>query len=167
MAGLCEGGNEPPGSLKASNRFRYYSCHLLIPGVTPPLCLRLKKSRLYKVEVIPGMQNWRERVESMGKALVPRPQSTGVDIPSPTKSMTRGWKEREVKRRIAMAKEGFNRKRSTFCVPLEKELRKRLVECFVWSVASYGGGAETSTMRRREGKRIEAFECECGEEWNV
>ncbi|KAJ4452162.1 hypothetical protein ANN_03680 [Periplaneta americana] len=33
----------------------------------------------------------------------------------------------EVKRRIAMAKEAFNRKRSIFCGPLEKELRKKLV----------------------------------------
>ncbi|KAJ4446078.1 hypothetical protein ANN_12770 [Periplaneta americana] len=41
----------------------------------------------------------------------------------------------EVKRRIAMAKEAFNRKKSAFCGPLEKELRKRLVKCFVWSVA--------------------------------
>ena len=30
----------------------------------------------------------------------------------------------EVKQRIAMAKEAFNRKRSIFCGPLEKELRK-------------------------------------------
>ena len=32
-----------------------------------------------------------------------------------------------------MAKEAFNRK-SIFCGPLEKELRKRLVKCFVFSV---------------------------------
>ena len=32
----------------------------------------------------------------------------------------------EVKQRIAMAKEAFNRKRSIFCEPLKKELRKRL-----------------------------------------
>ena len=37
----------------------------------------------------------------------------------------------EVKQRIAMAKEAFNRKRNIFCGPLEKELRKRLVKCFV------------------------------------
>ena len=30
----------------------------------------------------------------------------------------------EVKQRIAMAKEAFNRKRSIFCGPLEKELRR-------------------------------------------
>ena len=47
----------------------------------------------------------------------------------------------EVKQRIAMAKEAFNRKRSIFCGSLEKELRKRLVNYFVWSVAVYG--AET------------------------
>ena len=41
----------------------------------------------------------------------------------------------EVKQRIAMAEEAFIRKRSIFCGPLDKELRKRLVKCFVWSVA--------------------------------
>ncbi|KAJ4448616.1 hypothetical protein ANN_00006 [Periplaneta americana] len=54
-----------------------------------------------------------------------------------------------------MAKEAFNRKRS-ICGPVEKELRKRLVKCIVWSVALYG--AETWTLRRSEEKRIEAFE---------
>ncbi|KAJ4427374.1 hypothetical protein ANN_24995 [Periplaneta americana] len=38
----------------------------------------------------------------------------------------------------------------------EKELRKRLVKCFVWSVALYG--ERTWTLRRNEEKRIEAFE---------
>ena len=37
----------------------------------------------------------------------------------------------EVKQRIAMAKEAFIRKRSVLCRPLEKELRKKLVKCFV------------------------------------
>ena len=55
-----------------------------------------------------------------------------------------------------MAKEAFNRKRSIFCGPLEKELRKRLVKRFVWSVMLYG--AETWTLRRNEQKRLEAFE---------
>ena len=50
----------------------------------------------------------------------------------------------EIKQRIAMEKEAFNRKRSIFCGPLEKELRKRLVKCFVRSVALYG--AETWTL---------------------
>ena len=55
-----------------------------------------------------------------------------------------------------MAKEAFNRKRSIFCGPLEKELRKRLVKCLVWSVVLYG--AETWTVRRNEQKQLEAFE---------
>ena len=63
----------------------------------------------------------------------------------------------EIKQRIAMAKEAFNRKRSIFCGPLEKELRKRLVKkCFVWSAALCG--AETWTLRRNEQKRLEVFE---------
>ncbi|KAJ4430743.1 hypothetical protein ANN_19334 [Periplaneta americana] len=52
--------------------------------------------------------------------------------------------------------EALNRRRRIFCGPLEKELRKRLVKCFVWSVALYGEG--TWTLRRNEEERIEAFE---------
>ena len=62
----------------------------------------------------------------------------------------------EVKQRIAMAKEAFNRKISIFCGPLEKELRKTLVKCFVWSVVLYG--AEIWTLRRNEQKQLEAFD---------
>ncbi|KAJ4439823.1 hypothetical protein ANN_07951 [Periplaneta americana] len=50
----------------------------------------------------------------------------------------------------------WSQERRIFCGPLEKELRKRLVKCFVWSVALYGEG--TWTLRRNEEKRIEAFE---------
>ena len=57
---------------------------------------------------------------------------------------------------IAMAKEAFNRKRSIFCGPLEKELSKRLMKCFVWSAALYG--VETWTLRQNEEKQLEAFE---------
>ena len=53
-------------------------------------------------------------------------------------------------------KRSFNRKRSIFCGPLEKELRKKLVKCFTWSVVLYG--AETWTLRRNEQKRLESFE---------
>ena len=38
---------------------------------------------------------------------------------------------------------------------MEKELRKRLVKCFVWSVVLYD--AETWTLRRNEQKLLEAF----------
>ena len=62
----------------------------------------------------------------------------------------------EVKMRIAIAKEAFNRRKNVFCGPMDIGLRKRLVKCFVWSVALYG--AETWTLRRNEEKRLEAFE---------
>ena len=39
---------------------------------------------------------------------------------------------------------------------MEKELSKRLMKCFVWSVALYG--AETWTLRQNEKKRLKAFE---------
>ena len=55
-----------------------------------------------------------------------------------------------------MAEEAFIRKRSIFCGPLDKELRKRLVKCFVWSVALYG--AATWILRRNEQNRLKAFE---------
>ena len=63
----------------------------------------------------------------------------------------------EVKQRIAVAKEAFNRKRSIFCSSLgEKKLRKRLVNCFVCSVTLYV--AEAWTLLRNEQKRLEVFE---------
>ena len=56
----------------------------------------------------------------------------------------------EVKQMIEMTKEALNRKRSIFCGPLEKELRKRPVKGSVWSVTLYG--AETWTLRPNEKK---------------
>ena len=50
-----------------------------------------------------------------------------------------------------MAKEVFYMKRRIFCGHFEKELRKKLVKCFVWSVALYS--AETWTLRRNDQKR--------------
>ncbi|KAJ4448469.1 hypothetical protein ANN_10485 [Periplaneta americana] len=47
-------------------------------------------------------------------------------------------------------------KKRIFCGHLAKELRKRLVKCFVWSVALHG--TETWTLRRSKEKRIETFE---------
>ncbi|KAJ4447161.1 hypothetical protein ANN_09162 [Periplaneta americana] len=69
----------------------------------------------------------------------------------------------EVKRRIAVIKEAFNRKRSIFCALLEIKLRKKLLKCFVWSVALYG--AETWRLRKSEEKRH--LKCGYGEEWSV
>jgi hypothetical protein len=51
----------------------------------------------------------------------------------------------EVKSRIAIAKTAFNKKRAPFTSKMDLELRKKLVKCYIWSIASYG--AETWTFR--------------------
>ena len=63
---------------------------------------------------------------------------------------------KEIKTRIAIAKEAFNKKKNLLNGPLNKELRKRLAKCYIWSVALYG--VETWTLRKEDEKRIEAFE---------
>ena len=42
-----------------------------------------------------------------------------------------GRSEKEIKRRIAMAKEAFNNKKRILCGPMKKELKKRLIKCYV------------------------------------
>jgi hypothetical protein len=62
----------------------------------------------------------------------------------------------ETKCRIAMAKAAFNTKRALFTGTLDLELRKKLVKCYIWSVALYG--AETLTLRAVDQKHLESFE---------
>jgi hypothetical protein len=49
-----------------------------------------------------------------------------------------------------MAKAAFNKKRASFTSTLDLELRKKLVKCYIWSIALYG--AETWTLRADDGK---------------
>ena len=49
-----------------------------------------------------------------------------------------GYCTREIKMKIVMAKEPFNRKLSLLTSKLNIELRKKLVRCYVWSIALYG-----------------------------
>ena len=71
--------------------------------------------------------------------------------------LTEDWRsEAEIKTRIAMGKEAFNKKRKVLCSSMDLELRKRLVKCYVWSVMLYG--CETWTMGRKDKDRINAFE---------
>jgi hypothetical protein len=53
----------------------------------------------------------------------------------------------EMKYRIAMAKAALNKKRTLFTSTLGLELRKKLVKCYIWSIALYSYGAETWTLR--------------------
>jgi len=58
-----------------------------------------------------------------------------------------------------MAKTAFNKKRTLFTNTLDLELRKKLVKCYVWSIALYG--AETWTLRAVDQKHLESFEMWC------
>jgi hypothetical protein len=50
----------------------------------------------------------------------------------------------EIKSRIGMAKAAFKKKKDLFTSKLDSNMRKRLVRCYVWSIALYG--AETWTL---------------------
>ena len=62
-----------------------------------------------------------------------------------------------------MAKEAFNRTRSIFCGPLEKDLRKKLVK-FVWSVALNGADSWILRISKNDWKHLR---CGYGEGWSV
>jgi hypothetical protein len=47
----------------------------------------------------------------------------------------------EIKSWIAMAKAAFNKTKNLFTSKLDLNLRKKLVKCYIWSMALYG--AET------------------------
>jgi hypothetical protein len=50
----------------------------------------------------------------------------------------------EIKSRSAMAKAAFKRKKTLVTRKLDFNLRKKLVKCYIWSIALYG--AETWTL---------------------
>jgi len=58
-----------------------------------------------------------------------------------------------------MAKAAFNKKRALFTTTLDLKLRKKLVKCYIWSIALYG--AETWTLRAVDQKHLESFEMWC------
>jgi len=64
----------------------------------------------------------------------------------------------EIKSRLAMAKAAFNKK-TLFTSPLDLNLRKILIKCYLWSMALYG--AETWTLRVADQKCLESFEMWC------
>jgi hypothetical protein len=58
-----------------------------------------------------------------------------------------------------MAKGASNKRRTLFTSTLDLELRKKLVKCYVWSIALHG--AETWTLRAVDQKNLESFEMWC------
>jgi hypothetical protein len=55
-----------------------------------------------------------------------------------------------------MAKAAFNKKKNLFTSTLNLNLRKKLVKCYIWSIALYG--AETWALRKVDQKYLESFE---------
>jgi len=55
-----------------------------------------------------------------------------------------------------MAKAALNKKRALFTSTLDLELRKKILKCYIWSIALYG--AENRTLRAVDQKHLESFE---------
>ena len=64
----------------------------------------------------------------------------------------------EIKSRIAMAKSAFNKKNLSTST-LDLHLKKKLVKCYIWSMALYG--TETWTLRAADQKHLKSFEMWC------
>jgi hypothetical protein len=65
----------------------------------------------------------------------------------------------EIKSRLAMAKVAFNKKTTLFTSKFDSDLRKKLVECYIWNIPLYC--AETWTLRKVGDKYLESFEVWC------
>lgn len=72
------------------------------------------------------------------------------------KTLMADWKsEIEVKRRIAMSKEAFNKRKNLFSSSMDLENRKLLVKCYVWSILLYR--CETWALEKSKKYRMKAF----------
>jgi hypothetical protein len=58
-----------------------------------------------------------------------------------------------------MAKAAFSKKKILFINKLDLNLRKKLVKCYIWSIALYG--AEMWTLPKVDQKQVESFEMWC------
>ena len=58
-----------------------------------------------------------------------------------------------------MAKAAFIKKKTLFTSKLDLNLRKKLIKCYIWSMALYG--AETWTLRAADQKYLESLEMWC------
>jgi hypothetical protein len=58
-----------------------------------------------------------------------------------------------------MENAAFNMKKNIFTCKLDLNLRNKLVNCYIWSIALYG--AETWTVRKVDKKYVESFKMWC------
>jgi len=63
---------------------------------------------------------------------------------------------KEIRRRIALGKTAFSKRKELLRGSLSLGLKKRIVKVLVWSVVSYG--SETWTLRQEDIRSLEAFE---------
>jgi hypothetical protein len=57
----------------------------------------------------------------------------------------------------------IHKKKTLFTRKLDLNLRKKLVKCYIWSIALCG--AETWTLRKMDQKFWKVLKCGAGEEW--
>ncbi len=68
---------------------------------------------------------------------------------------------REIRRRIAIGKEAFNKRGELLQGKLKLSLKKKLIQSLMWSVLLYG--SETWIIQKEDTKRLEACEMwNCG-----
>ena len=60
-----------------------------------------------------------------------------------------------------MAKAAFSKKKTLFTSKLDLNLRKKLIKCYIWSMALYG--AELRTLRAADHWKV--LKCGAGEGW--
>lgn len=70
-----------------------------------------------------------------------------------------GKSKTDIKVRIAMAKEAFNKRKELLAKRMNKKIRKKIVKCVVWPVALYG--CETWELRQTDRDKLNAFEMWC------
>jgi hypothetical protein len=69
----------------------------------------------------------------------------------------------EIKFRIPMAKAAFNKKKAVFVSKLDLNLRNKVVNCYIWSIAWYG--AQNGTLRKVDQKSLECSKFDTREGW--
>jgi hypothetical protein len=65
----------------------------------------------------------------------------------------------EIKSRIALTKVAFNNKWALFTSKMDLEMKKKLVKCYIWSIALYV--AETWMLWAVDQKHVESFGMWC------
>jgi hypothetical protein len=67
-----------------------------------------------------------------------------------------GRSDKEIRIRIAMAKEAFSKRKELLTKKIKKSTKKKILKTLIWTVALYG--SETWTLKTEEVRRLEALE---------